>query len=103
MLLDIKDILNLPVETQSGVRLGKVENVSIEVETQSAYQYQIKPAGISHLFDAAGLLIHRDQVLSISKEKMVVEDSMEAVAESKGTLAKKAPQLGAEVVARGNK
>ncbi|MEK7189049.1 MAG: PRC-barrel domain-containing protein [Patescibacteria group bacterium] len=100
MLLDIKNILDLPVETQSGVRLGKVESVVVEIETQSVYQYQVKPGGISHLFGKASLLVHRDQVLAITKEKMTVEDSVAAAAQERETLQKKAPQLGAEVVTR---
>ncbi|MBI2051114.1 MAG: PRC-barrel domain-containing protein [Parcubacteria group bacterium] len=95
MLIDIKGILGLPVETQSGTHLGKVEAVVVEIETQALYQYQVKPAGISHLFDTAGLLIHRDQVISITKEKMVVEDSVRAAVQASEALAKNKPQLGA--------
>jgi len=95
MLLDIKNILGLPVETQNALHLGKVETVIVEIETQTLYQYQVRPAGISHLFDKAGFLIHRDQVVLITKEKMVVEDSVGADAQAQKALVKNKPQLGA--------
>ncbi|MDZ4221380.1 MAG: PRC-barrel domain-containing protein [Patescibacteria group bacterium] len=102
MLLNIRDIIDLPVETPSGQALGKVEAVMVEVETQSLYQYQVKHGGLAHLFDKAGLLVHRDQVLSISKEKMIVEDSVyrAAEAESAKALIKNKPPLGAEALTR---
>lgn len=74
MLLTHEQLIGLPVETKSGRPLGKVGSLIFEIESQSIYQYQIKPAGIVHLFDQ-GLLVHRNQVLEITAEKIVAEDA----------------------------
>lgn len=102
MLTNIRDIIDLPVETQSGQALGKVGAITVEIETQSIYQYQVKHGGLAHLFDKVEILVHRDQVLEISKEKMVVEDSVyrAAEAESSKALAKNKPPLGAGALTR---
>lgn len=100
MLIPIGDIINLPVETQSGRRLGKVQDAYVDVESQNIRQYSVAPSGISHLFGKGMLLIHRDQVLSITREKMVVEDSVGRAAEKEAQLAKNKPQFASEVVAR---
>jgi sporulation protein YlmC with PRC-barrel domain len=74
MLLDFEDIIDMPVETQSGDQLGKVDGLILDIETHIIYQYTVKPTGISHLFDKQELLIGRNQVVSISKDKMTVYD-----------------------------
>ena len=99
MLLSLHNILNLPVETQSNQRLGRVAGAIVDVETQSLHQYRVAPGGISHLFSKEELLIDRDQVISITKEKMVVEDSVgRAIEEEAVQFVKNKPRLSAEVV-----
>ncbi len=99
MLLSIRDILNLPVETQSGQHLGKVEGVVVETETQRLYQYQVRRGSISRLFGKAELLIHRDQVISITRSRVVVEDGAYREAERAGAVIKKqTPALDRGVV-----
>ena len=104
MLLPFEQLIGLPVETKTGRFLGKVESLVFEVESQSIYQYQVKPAGITHLFDSR-LLIHRNQVISITQEKLVVDDaayqeaSLEREAQKKSPVATTAP---AEPIARKN-
>ncbi len=73
MLLDYKQIIGLPVETQSSQSLGKIAGFQFEAESQSVFQYSVKPLGLVHLFSQE-LLIHRNQVISISNEKMIVDD-----------------------------
>jgi len=99
MLLSVNNIINLPVVTQSNTRLGKVRDIHIDIENQNIYQYSVITRDISHIFNKEELLIHRDQVLSITKEKMIVEDSVCSVANNSKQLAKNKPQLSTEVVA----
>lgn len=74
MLIPLKQLVGLPVVTKSGRPLGKLESLIFEIESQSIYQYQIKPPGLAHLFDS-DLLVHRDQVLGIEKNRIVVDDA----------------------------
>ncbi|OIO48841.1 MAG: hypothetical protein CO042_03995 [Parcubacteria group bacterium CG_4_9_14_0_2_um_filter_41_8] len=76
MLIDFTNLKNLPVQTQSGQTLGKLESIIIDIDSQSIYQYEVKPTGIKNLF-GKNLLISREQVISIDKDKIIVQDSSE--------------------------
>jgi sporulation protein YlmC with PRC-barrel domain len=95
MLRDFDEIMDLPVHTQSGEHLGKTNGVVIEIETQTIYQYKIKPSGISHLFSKE-LLIHRDQVVSIQKDKIIVQDGLYSEYNKKHAVAQKKQSLQTE-------
>lgn len=73
MLLEHKQIIGLAVATKSGEHLGKIAGFNLDSESQTVYQYQVGPSGLSKLF-AKELLIHRDQVISIDDKKMIVDD-----------------------------
>lgn len=73
MLINHKKIIGLSVETQSGQRLGEIAGFAFDSETQTIYQYQVRSSGLSGIF-AKELLVHRQQVISISEEKMLVDD-----------------------------
>lgn len=73
MLISHKKLIGLAVETQSHERLGEIAGFVLETETQTIYQYQVRPTGLSGIF-AKELLVHRQQVISIAEEKMVVDD-----------------------------
>ncbi|MAG29058.1 hypothetical protein CL632_02845 [bacterium] len=103
MLINFDDILDLLVQTQSGTQLGKVDGAIIDIDSQSIHQYSVKPAGITHFFDKQELLISRDQVISISKDKMVVQDGTYQQPEQKKALVKDKPQLQTEAVTRSSK
>lgn len=73
MLIDSKDLINLPVVTQSNQPLGKVAGLVLDADSQSIYQYRVKPSGLGGFFSHE-LLIHRDQVVAVTADKMIVED-----------------------------
>lgn len=73
MLINHKKLIGLAVETQSRERLGEIAGFVLETEAQMIYQYQVRPAGLSGIF-AKELLVHRQQVISVTEEKMVVDD-----------------------------
>lgn len=77
MFLSHDQIIGLPVETQSGRRLGKIHGLIIESGGQNVQQYSVKTAGVALVF-AKNLLVGREQVVSLDEEKMVVEDSAAA-------------------------
>ena len=74
MLLPHDKIIGLPVQTQTGRQLGKVSGLIIETSGQDIRQYAVKTAGMANLF-AKELLVGREQVIALTEEKLVVEDS----------------------------
>ena len=73
MLIKHKQLIGLLVETQSGEKLGRVDGFNLESEAHAIHQYLVKPAGLSKIFSHE-LVISRAQVISLSAEKMVVDD-----------------------------
>jgi len=79
MIIDYKNLIGLSAETKSGLVLGKIKNFEVDSETQTISQYFVKGRGfISKLLSESDqqLIIHRNQVVSISEEKMIVEDNV---------------------------
>lgn len=74
MIVDLKHLLGLSVETKSGEHIGRIHAVLMDVESQTVAQYEVRRPGILKEFLAPDLLVHRNQVLSLTKEKMVVDD-----------------------------
>ncbi|MFA6198181.1 MAG: PRC-barrel domain-containing protein [Patescibacteria group bacterium] len=76
MTLLNKNLLNLPVYTQSGLRLGYVTSFEIDELEQRIKRYSIKTHyGIAGLFDRQ-LIVSAEQVVRLSREKLVVEDTV---------------------------
>lgn len=73
MLIKHKQLIGLLVETQSGEKLGRVDGFNLETDSHLIFQYLVKPAGLSKIFSHE-LIINRSQVISLSAEKMVVDD-----------------------------
>lgn len=73
MRISSEDLLNLPVESQSGQRLGRISGFDVDTESHRVMRYYVKTGLIRGLWHQQ-LLIDPVQVVSISKEKMVVED-----------------------------
>lgn len=68
MLIRWKQLKKIPVYTESGLHLGKVVGLEIDLESHIIRAYFVRK-----MF-APELSIHREQVLSITIEKMTVED-----------------------------
>lgn len=76
MLIKNENLIDLPVETKNGEPLGRISSFEIDIDSQSILNYRIKPSGLIKELLKEELIINRGQVLSISKEKMVVEDNV---------------------------
>lgn len=74
MQLSISQIINLPVFTQSNQSLGKISGIEIDTETQKISYYHIKSNSLITNIFAKELVVAAKQVISISEEKMIVED-----------------------------
>lgn len=71
-----QDLYRLPVVTESGKQIGLVEGVEIDVEGHSVTRYQVKPGRSLLSIFSHSLLIAPAEVVSISKETMVVKDAL---------------------------
>jgi sporulation protein YlmC with PRC-barrel domain len=79
MFIDNKNLIGLPVETKSGLLLGKIKSFEIESETQVVEKYIVKSRNLigKLLREELGeLVIGRNQVISIDEIRMVVEDGV---------------------------
>lgn len=76
-MLDSKILLKLPVYTKSGTHLGKVVGFEFEQDAQMIVRWNVKPKGVAAQLVGGNLIIGREQVISISREKMVVEDGVQ--------------------------
>lgn len=72
MLLGFSKLKNLPVFTQSGIKLGQVSDIEVDLDSQSILRYVVKKGIVSR----ETLLVHRGQVVSVTNEKMTVEDAV---------------------------
>lgn len=78
MILSRKQLLQLPVETRSGQSIGRVVDLEFDAAEQRIWRYHVSQGSV---FFKNKLLISPSQVISLSEQKMVVEDGV-----VKGTL-----------------
>lgn len=76
MLISSKHLYNLSVETESGEKLGQVAEFDLDIDSQKIWRYYIKPSLIRGGFLKESLIIHHRQVISITKDKMIVMDNV---------------------------
>jgi sporulation protein YlmC with PRC-barrel domain len=83
MSLKKNDLLNLPVYTQSGQHLGRICDFEFDPVAQAVVKYYVRSTGLIKELLHKELLINREQVVSISPEKMVVDDGVIPAGEAK--------------------
>lgn len=72
--LSDKELIGLPVETKSGTALGKVQGFQMDADTGTITQYTVKSNNpLKELFGKE-LLVAASQVITITAEKMTVDD-----------------------------
>ena len=71
-------LVNLPVYTKSGEHLGKVASFELDLDTGKIENFYVKTGLIEGLWHEQ-LLIHCSQVIEITEEKMIVEDTVTKV------------------------
>ncbi|HLD61248.1 MAG TPA: PRC-barrel domain-containing protein [Patescibacteria group bacterium] len=72
MVINLQSLLHLPVFTKSGTNLGKVHDLKIDVDTHAIKQYIVE----SGLIAKHHYLIGPAQVIEITEEKIVVDDTI---------------------------
>ncbi|MBI3957068.1 MAG: PRC-barrel domain-containing protein [Candidatus Kerfeldbacteria bacterium] len=81
MTINAKTLLGMPVETESGKPLGKVHSFEFDPLSHTIIQYEIRPHSLIKGILAENLLIHHNQVIGITKTKMIVDDLVASEAE----------------------
>jgi len=79
MFIDNKNLIGLPVETKSGLLLGKIKSFEFDSETQTIERYIVKSRNLIEKLlreELNELIVGRNQVISIDETKMVVEDGV---------------------------
>lgn len=71
MIINLHQLKKLPVVTKSGIKLGKISEINFLAETQTIYQYIVRPSFLS----GRTFLIKTNQVLEISN-KIIVDDAV---------------------------
>lgn len=72
----LRDLLRLPVTTESGEFLGRVSDVELELESATIRAYLVSPSFVKGLFSSEQYIITPSQVVSISADKMIVRDGV---------------------------
>lgn len=94
MNLDAKTVIGLPVATRTGTALGKIQTFSLDPTTQAVDHYVVRPHGIfNDIIKSRELVVHASQVVSITEEKMTVDDLVVGEQEKMRRIAKAAPSL----------
>jgi len=75
MLISSSDLINLPVYTKSGRHLGRVASFDINIDTNLVAAYYVKTGLMKGLW-LQQLCVSPKQVVSITKDKMIVEDNV---------------------------
>jgi uncharacterized protein YrrD len=76
MIIPWEKLNNLRVETKSGQNLGLLTGFDLDNETHEIKTYRVRSKGLIKGLLKDELLISREQVISISAERMVVYDAV---------------------------
>lgn len=77
MVITSKNLIGLRVFTQMGQELGKICGFEIDTDTRKIVNYYVKKHSIlTELLDGKDFVVSDGLVVSVSAEKMVVEDTI---------------------------
>lgn len=95
-MLSARDLLRLPVFTKGGVHVGRVVGFEFEAESQTIVRYEVRQSLLG-----PPLLIHREQVVTIDNERMVVLDlAVPAPARTELAVQKSVPESAAPLTSQ---
>ncbi len=75
MIQTSKNLINLPVFTESGEAIGHLVDFNIETESQSIIDYLVRPHNLISGLLNNELVINRGQIVDIQKNKIIVSDN----------------------------
>lgn len=82
MTLTSRQLINLPVFTESGTKIGKILYLELNEKEHLVEKYAIKTSSFIQLIPVI-LLISPQQVVDINLEQVVVEDSIVKILQKK--------------------
>jgi sporulation protein YlmC with PRC-barrel domain len=74
IILNDKDLKNLPVEDQNGKHIGRVVGFEIEADSQTIVNYIVSPKQVMQGIFEGKLIINNVQVVELTKEKLVIDN-----------------------------
>ncbi|MEY4722632.1 MAG: PRC-barrel domain [Candidatus Parcubacteria bacterium] len=74
-LITVKKLRGLPVYTKSGDKLGKIADVLVDVENHEVRAYVVSKSNLLAALLPGDLQVARDQVISVTEERMTVHDA----------------------------
>ena len=80
-MLTPDQIVGLPVYTQSGIFLGKVIKVETLLDGRAVQKYIIQNANPLKNLISGQLVIDASQVISVTAEKIIVEDNWQKISD----------------------
>ncbi|MFA7286324.1 MAG: hypothetical protein WC052_01500 [Patescibacteria group bacterium] len=92
--LPAKALLGLPVETQSGTRLGIIKNFDIDVALCTVVRFYVAPR-LPKPFQNERFIITPAQVVAIERQRMVVFDAVSREGLPASATGISAPAVGA--------
>ncbi|MBP6859575.1 MAG: PRC-barrel domain-containing protein [Candidatus Magasanikbacteria bacterium] len=72
MIINLRKLLDLPVYTESGAKLGKIFDFELDIENHFVLRYLVRPNFIS----LQNFLIQSAQVQKITNDRMIVDDAV---------------------------
>jgi len=72
MIINLPQLKHLSVYTQTGIKLGKINDINFLVETHSVYQYIVR----SNFLGRKYFFIKPSQIIEINNDRIVVEDAV---------------------------
>ncbi|NQT49490.1 hypothetical protein HQ571_02225 [Candidatus Kuenenbacteria bacterium] len=76
MKINFKKLRDLSVETESGLLLGNIDDFELDIENHSVMKYLVVRRKL--LTKGQVLLVSPSQIVSITAEKIIVNDNVEA-------------------------
>ncbi len=76
MTIGRKDLSKLPVQTQSGQKLGHVVDYDIDEGTHRILRYHIKSSKLLQELFSGELIVPVERVVSLTRDRMIIEDAV---------------------------
>ena len=78
-MITLKELKHLPVETTGGMVLGRIVDSEIDQESHLIGTYVVQAGRLTRPIARRSLRIARNQVISLTNERMVVDDLVSGV------------------------
>lgn len=77
MILARKQLIHLPVQTASGQKIGRVQDVELDEQTHEVLHYHVIQGDIVIPgFSGTTLLVAPSQVVELTDQRMLVDDAL---------------------------